>query len=70
MVTALAFAEAVSVQQPVGELIEMQKETGRLSHERFLQITDQRDRRFWSFLKKIVKKIAPKIEVKILENTI
>jgi len=60
MVTALAFAEAIAVQQPEGEL--MEKETGRRSQVRSLQSADQRDRRFWSFLKKIVKKIAPLID--------
>ena len=59
VVTALAAAKAVSIKQPEGELMEMQKETGQLSQERSVQVADKRERRFWSFVKKMVKKFVP-----------
>ena len=58
VVTALAAAKAVSIKQPEGELMEMQKETGRLSQERSVQVADKREKRFWSFVKKMVKKFV------------
>ena len=52
-------------QQPDNDPLELQNETGQLSHDGELQVTDERQRRFFSSLIKkflpTIKKFVPKI---------
>ena len=61
VVTVLVTTEAISLQQPENELMELQNESSRLSHDRSVQIAIKRKRRFLSSLFGVVKKFLPKI---------
>ena len=61
VVTVLVTTEAISIQQPDNELIELQKEGGRLSHDRSVQIAAMRQRRFFGKIFGMVKKFLPSV---------
>jgi len=61
VVTVLVTTEAISIQQPDNELIELQKEGGRLSNDRSVQIAAMRQRRFFGKIFGMVKKFLPSV---------
>ena len=59
VVTILVTIEAISIQQPDNELVELQKESGRFSHDTSVQIAAMRKRRFFGKLIGLAKKFLP-----------
>ena len=61
VVTVLVTTEAISIQQPDNELMELQKESSLLSHDRSVQIAAMRQRRFFGKIFGMVKKFLPSV---------